>query len=382
MLMADWAATAVVLLGCLILLTTLLDILTTAFHPAAQSALTAYVNRSIYYLIEHFSRYLAPRGRRWLFSWTLPVTVAGLLIFWLSALLVGFALIYAPSMGRHGAFNSASGRLTWTDAFYYSGLCLTSIGLGDIVPREGFLRAATVGEGLCGLLVVGVTVTYLLAVFPVLPMMRVLATTLNEETDGQVGAVPMVLRYLAADSAEALAARCRELATQLMILAEAHSTHPVLFYAHPKRAEQSFLRVLAVTQRLILLLRYGVRHAEFRTLVRDPRVVGLEESYITVLHQLGNSLHLQVQARLADDTEGKLNEEYAEMLAILQSAGLRGEDHPTARERRAYSRFRLITDPYIAAYWANTGYSEIELFGDHVPLRGPTASLLEDEFEE
>jgi hypothetical protein len=42
----------------------------------------------------------------------------------------------------------------------------------------------------------------------------------------------------------------------------------------------------------------------------------------------------------------------------------------------------LVTDPYIAAYWANAGYSKDELFGDHKPLRGLTAPLVEEELDD
>lgn len=381
--MAGWSSSGIALLGCLLIVMTLLDILTTAFHPTAQSVLTARFNRAVWYLVEHTSRPLPRRTRRWLLSWTLPATVGGLLLVWLLALLVGFALLYAPSMERSGAFVSTAGHVGWGAAFYLSGLCLTSIGFGDIVPHEALLRAATIAEGICGLVVVGVTVTYVLAVFPVLPLLRVLASTLNEETDGRVNALPMVRRYLAVDSAEALTQRCRELATQLRMLAEAHSSHPVLFYAHPKLAEQSFLRVLIVTQGLIGVLRYGLRQADHASLVRDPRVVGLEESFIAVLRQLGRSLHLQVQA-LPDnlDEERALVADFDAVLAALQRAGLREDVVPSRHERRAYVRFRLVTDPYIAAYRANTGYTTEELWGDHPPLRGNTAPFADEQDDE
>jgi hypothetical protein len=377
--MATWSAAGSTLLGTVVLVVTLLDILTTVFHPTAQSPVSARVSRAVWYLVERLSRALPYRGRRWLLSWTLPVAVAGLLLLWLLALLVGFALLYAPSMGQAGAFSSTVGRLHWSDAFYLSGLCLTSIGFGDIVPRDGLLRAIAVGEGLCGLLVVGVSVTYVLTVFPILPVLRVLATTLNEETDGQVGAVPMVRRYLAVDSADALTQRCRELATQLVVLAEAHTTHPVLFYAHPKRAEYSFPRVLLVLQGLIALLRYGVRHTDFLTLVRDPRVVGLEETFIAVLRQLGGSLHLQLRVDPDPARERALAEAHARMLETLRQAGLYRDEPATRQERRAYIRFRLLTDPYIDAYLANTGYTPEDLRGDHPPLRGTTAPLADEQ---
>ncbi len=380
--MVAWGAAGSVLAGCLILVVTMLDILTTAFHPTAQSALTARFNRTVWFVFTRFSRLLPDRGRHFVLSWTMPATVAGLLIFWLLVLMSGFALIYLPGMTTPGDFTSAAGRLGWGDAFYFSGLCLTSIGFGDVLPREALYRAAAIAEGMAGLLVVGVTITYALAVFPVLPALRVLASTLNEETDGRVNAVPMVQRYLATDSAEALTARCRGLATELRLLSEAHSTHPVLFYAHPKRAENSFLRALIVTQQLVLLLRYGVRRADFATLVRDPRVVGLEETLIAILRQLGGSLHLHVQAATEIEEQRRLSDAFDELVKVLRETRLRGDEAPARAERQAYIRFRLVTDPYIRAYWANTGYTEEELWGDHPPLLGTTAPIFDPDVED
>jgi hypothetical protein len=378
---AGWGAAGSAIAGCLLLLVTLLDILTTAFHPTAQSALTARFNRAVWFLFERFSHLLPSRGRHFVLSWTMPATVAGLLLFWLLALLSAFALIYLPDISSPGSFSTTAGHLSWGDAFYFSGLCLTSIGFGEIVPRDAIFRTAAIAEGMAGLLVVGVAITYALAVFPVLPMMRVLASTLNEETDGRANAVPMVRRYLAANSAEALTARCRELATELRLLSEAHTTHPVLFYVHPKRAETSFLRVLIVIQQLVLLLRYGVRRADFATLVRDPRVVGLEESLIAVLRRLGGSLHLQVQAvaEIEAEEQRRLGDAFEDLVTVLRKARLRDEQPPSQAEKNAYIRFRLVTDPYILAYWANTGYTRDELWGDYPPLLGTNAPTFDED---
>ncbi len=280
-----------VALGCVVVAVALLDVVVTALHPAAESQLSARFHRALWFAVRYAARPLPVRARRALLGWTLPLSVAGLVLSWLLALLVGFALLYAPGLVTPRAFAHAVGAgpapTLWGDALYFSGVCLTSIGFGDIVPRAGLVRAAAVAEGLAGLLVVGVAITYVLAVFPVLPQARVLARTLNEEADGQVDALPLVRRYLAVGAMEPLAQRCRELATQLMTLTEAHTTHPILFYAHPARAELSFLRVLIVAQRLVAALRYGLRAQEHAGLVADPRVVGLEESLIAVLRTLG-----------------------------------------------------------------------------------------------
>lgn len=367
-------------LGAGIVLTVLLDVAITALHPAVESPFSARFHRTVWRVVRQFSRLLPPPRRGAVLSWTLPLSIGGLVLSWLLLLLVGFALLYLPGMvvsghvSGQGAFRAISTTaLGWGDAFYFSGVCLTSVGFGDIVPLHGLLRAASVCEGLCGLLVVGVAITYVVAVFPVLPVASVLALTVNEETDGQVTAVPLVSRYLSVGATEPLAQRCRELATQLMTLSEAHTTHPVLFYAHPVRVERSFLRVLIVTQQLVALLRYGLRDAGHATVVHDPRVIGLEESLIAVLRLLGSTLHVQVQA--PGDGAATLRQEYRTLLRTLQDAQLRGDADVEQAAQAAYVRFRLATDPYIAAYGANSGYTAEDLWGAHPPLRGTTAPI-------
>lgn len=381
--MAGWADAVVVLAGCALLVLTLLDIIVTTVHPTAESPLSPRVYRFIWRVVGWVAHRLPGRPRQRLLAWLLPGSIAGLLLLWVLLLLTGFALVYMPGMRHSSAFHTDGIRLGWPDAFYFSGVCLTSMGFGDIVPQWGWLRAAAIAEGLCTPLVVGVAVTYVLAVFPVLPLARTLARTLNEETDGRIDAVRMVQRYLSVGAAEALAARCRELATQISALSEAHTTHPVLFYAHPRHAEQSFLRVLLVAQRLIALLRYALPKERYPDLVRDPRVIGLEETLIGTLRTMGASLHLHVQAWDGQQQVLQaLDREHADLLDRLQTAGLLTGAAQRTGLRRGYVRFRLVTDPYIHAYWANSGYDADNVWGDHPPLRGATAPLPRDDEDE
>jgi hypothetical protein len=370
----------IALAACALLTLTLLDILVTTLHPSAESPLSPRVYRITWRAVGWVARRLPRRARQRLLAWLLPASIAGLLLLWVLLLLLGFALLYVPGTVHAGAFRADGVHLNWPDAFYFSGVCLTSLGFGDIVPQWGWLRAAAVAEGLCTPLVVGVAIAYVLAVYPVLPLARTLAITLNEETGGRVDAVPMVQRYLSVGASETLAARCRELATQISTLSEAHTTHPVLFYSHPHHAEQSFLRVLLVTQRLVALLRYGLPPDAYHNLVRDPRVIGLEETLIGALRTMGSSLHLHVQPW--ENRPGILQDlgrDHDDLLARLREVGLVADVTPSARLRRGYVRFRLVTDPYVYGYWANSGYDADDVWGDHPPLRGSTAPLPRDD---
>ena len=364
------------LLGASLVLLALYDILVTILHPYVQGTISARYYRLVWRTVRGLSLLLPIHQRRTLLSWILPLAVATLLLLWTLLLIVGFALIYLPQIGRTPSFSPIGVHAGFVEAVYFSGQCLTSIGFGDMVPRTDDLRLVSVGEGICGLLVVGVAAAYILTVFPSLSMLNGLAVTLNEETDGRPDAVPMVQRYLSAGALEALAQRCRELSIQLMVLGESHTAHPVLFYAHPRRVERSFPRILLVAQQLVALLRYGLRPSDYPQLVQDPRVVGLEESLISTLRELGSSLHLTVQPPHGGvDDRDDLRKDFYMLVASLRAAGLRNAEPPLRIERRSYVRYRLVTDAFIEAYGANSGYARVDLWGAYPPLRGLTAPL-------
>jgi len=70
-----------------------------------------------------------------------------------------------------------------------------------------------------------------------------------------------------------------------------------------------------------------------------------------------------------------LRGDYTALVAGLEATGLRGAGPVGRGEREVYVRYRLATDPYIAAYAANSGYAAEDLWGAHPPLRGTTAPL-------
>jgi hypothetical protein len=134
--------------------------------------------------------------------------------------------------------------------------------------------------------------------------------------------------------------------------------------------------VLIVTQRLVAVLRCGLRAADYPDLAQDPRVVGLEKSLIASLRRLGASLHLTVvPAGATGPALAALEQEYDALLEQLRAAGLRTDGAAQRSERRRYVRFWLVTDPYIHAYRVNSAYPADEPWGDYPPLRGTTAPL-------
>jgi hypothetical protein len=163
-----------------------------------------------------------------------------------------------------------------------------------------------------------------LAVYPALSRTRTLAAALDAEVAGQAGALPMVRRYLSGEHqwSSDLAARLRELSLELLALTEVHETHPVLYYAHPRRVQHSFLRILVTAQSLVGLLRYGLSPDRHGDVVRNPQLLLLEQSLHYSLRRLGASLHIPPLPPMKHQQHEQLAATYDTICRDLESLGL------------------------------------------------------------
>ncbi len=398
-----------VLAGMLCIALVQFDIVATVLHPEIESPLSSRLQR----LTRRFLGVIGGiiprrRARMLLLNWSLPMMVAGLIMLWLLLLALGFALIYYPWIGDDRVFSSDQPlEQTLLNALYYSGVTLATLGYGDIMPLATPLRVLAVIEALAGAVTISFAVAYVLAVYPALARTRTIAAALDGEVAGQSNALPMVRRYLTQNQrwGEELATRLREIGMELVALTQDHETHPVLYYAHPRRVQHSFLRILVTAQNLVGLLRYGLSPDQHPDLVRHPHLLLLEEALHYSLRRLTASLHIPPVAEPnPDDERERLLADFAMACTGLERLGLvsarmhntqpvpvlvettistdprvedgqqsirnndtvtyQGEadvfdpalDLASDSANQAYIAFRLETDPYIAAYAETCGY--------------------------
>lgn len=401
------------ILGLALLSLAVFDIWATVLHPGLESPLSNRFHRTGWRFISGVARRV-PFGAR-LQEAALPLLVAGLISLWIMLIFLGFAALYAPWLGVTGAFNIAQGATRhWSDAFYISGTALATLGFGDINPEAWPVRALVVLEGMSGTATISLAIAYVLAVYPTLSRLRVCVTALEAEVAGRVNGLPLLRRYLHEDGRwdSDLDDRLRALALELLSLTENHETHPVLYYNHPSRVQQSMLRMLVTTQHLIGYLRYGLSPEDHAILVKNPQVLLLEQAFAFSLRRLAASLHTATHeasdnpmdksryaadfARLCGDLEAlgltsarQLDAEPVPVLAQgtrypgpdteeLESPSFEAQrgigTHPGATDPAldlvsespvgAYTAFRLTTDPYLVAYAATSAYSLDEAQSD------------------
>lgn len=352
------------LVGAGLVLNTIGDILMTVLHSQKESRLSWAFNRAVWRVLRLVSLFLPARYKHRVLAWSIPAMIAGLIVTWILLLVAGYALIYAPWMSspQHFALPPRVGSQFIT-ALYFSGLTLATVGYGDVTPLSPAFRLVAVMEGFTGLIVISMSITFLLTIYPSLIQTSSLAESLNEETDGAVDAVPMVARYLASDNFEALADRVTHLNRELLAITEAHRLHSVLYYAHPVEVHLGLARVLVLIRGIVTTIRFGLYEAEpsrTRAYWHDPRVLTLQDSFSYTLRTFARSIHVpSYEEAPGPEAERTLRDEYRALRQRLCTLGLIASECGGAED--AYVEFRLRSDAYITAYRQHTGYESGEL---------------------
>lgn len=278
----------------MLVLLTLLDLALTTLHVQSESPFSTRLNRLVWSALSRASRLAPERWRDQMLGWALPLMLGTTMAAWALGYILGFALLHLPQIHDPSSFATQNPRSDIEDALFFSGVTFFSLGSSEISPEGTLARALAVLEGGAGLLMISLAVTYLLNVYPALSRKAAFADMLNQVTGGRADGVVAAERYLCEQRYEALASQLDRLNDELLYLAHAHRLYPVLYYVRSREAHESFARILAVGQGLVATLRYGLDPDTYPDVVRDPRVLMLEEGLLDSLHLLARSSHLSV----------------------------------------------------------------------------------------
>ncbi|WP_448627808.1 potassium channel family protein [Geodermatophilus sp. URMC 64] len=171
--LAGWLVTAA---GAAVVLLALRDIFHTLWHPSGRSGFSRRVMAAVW-------RAGRPRrGRHRVSVLAGPLSMGLVVIGWVALVALGWTLVYWPHLAGGFVLGSdlvTSGRGGLLDALYLSMVTVATLGFGDIVPTEEWLRIAVPVEALLGFALITAAVTWVLQVYPALTRRRSLAVRLS-----------------------------------------------------------------------------------------------------------------------------------------------------------------------------------------------------------
>lgn len=202
------------------------------FHPSLRGSFSDWVGRSIFRL---FRRY-----RPSLLSMAGPLTLVIIIFSWALLQALGFALIYWVAFPQDFELNpstqSEAAHGFWL-VLYYSLEVMTTLGLGDVLPKTNWLRLLATFQALIGFALLTASLSYIVLIYPALGRLRSLArrTEILVEAAHQTGI----------DAVSGSAERLISDLTDSVIQARIDFIHfPLIYYFHSDRRRSSLAHSL------------------------------------------------------------------------------------------------------------------------------------------
>lgn len=241
--------------GLILLLLVFYDIYATILratkHPGPFSEL---LNRGLWRIASRLTLKLDRRLRHRLLSAIGPLLMPLLITVLLITLLTGFALIYLPRMETEFSIGVKAHENLILQAFYFSGITLTTLGYGDILPESGLTRIAAMIESALGIAVISISITYLLTVYGALERKRALALKFYHQARQGADIPGFISSHFARGRFHSLTESLREATRDLQELLESHLEHPIIHYFHPVEVYKGLPRALFVVLETVAIL--------------------------------------------------------------------------------------------------------------------------------
>lgn len=297
--------------GAALLLLIAYDVYATVLHSSARyGPVGEGLNRAVWRVTRKLAFALGRRRRHRLLNAVGPALMPLLIVTYIVLLTLAFALLYVPHVPANFVIaDGARGEPGWLNAVYFSGITLTTLGYGDIVPRTAGLRFVALAEAASGFALISLAITYLLAVNSALERKRTVALSLRFQAGGGADAAGFIAHHFVDGRFYGLRDALRTSTRDIQALLEAHVEHPVIHYFHPIEVYRSLPRILFLLLETCSVIRTCVAAEESADLRNFPEVRTLEASARHVLRQLVDSLELERRMRPRRPSGGEREED-------------------------------------------------------------------------
>ena len=256
-----------------------------------------------------------------------PLLMPLLIVIFVIILILAFALIYYPRMPAQFIFANSPGGEQFLDAVYFSGVTLTSVGYGDIVPRTNAMRLLAMSESASGLALISLGIAYLLMIYGALERKRAVALSFYHQAGEGADAAGYIAHHFVEGKFYGLRESLREATRDIQELLESHVEHPVINYFHPVEVYKGFPRIVFLLLETCAIIRTTLDASIYSDFRNYPEVRTLEANTRYVLDELVASLDLERREAERDEAQPAAEERwlrrYRLNLKRLADAGIK-----------------------------------------------------------
>ncbi|WP_052056040.1 potassium channel family protein [Myxosarcina sp. GI1] len=251
--------------GVVLIAIAMVDIFITVLYPrTGNSLLSMPISKGTWNIFRQVARW--SKNDR-LLSYCGSVILIIVAIVWIALFVIGFALFLLPALGT--GIQATQGKIP-TDfgtAVYYSGFNFTTLGVGDLVPKNTVYRLVTILEAALGFATFTVSLTYLLSVLNALTQRNVFALSLHHRTGSRANATELLLGWGTGGKFDRAKADITYMTRDLLHLLESHHSYPVLHYFRFHEAQYSLARMTLITMDTAALLKSALDPQQYRDLI-------------------------------------------------------------------------------------------------------------------
>lgn len=268
-----------------------------------------------------------------------PAALLVLLAIWAGVLVLSFALLYRGTETRLAA---TSGQPDFRLFLYLSGETFFTLGYGDIAPTTGVGRAIAVAEVATGFSFLALIIGYLPGIFQAFSRREAEIMLLDARAGSPPSATELLRRHAGFNDTVALENLLQDWERWSAEFLESHLSYPILTLFRSQHDHLSWLAAVTMILDACTLLMVGVESATGRLPSRQARLTFAMARHVA--GDLSQILYTTPRTRVEERLPAAA---FAEMRAILASAGLRIREGPEAEHWLV--ELRRLYEPYVQA---------------------------------
>lgn len=345
----------VYLLGVGIIIVILADVFMTVLYPrSGKHTLSLLLSKGIWHLFCQASK-LPVVGSDRVLSYCGATVVIVIVVVWVCALTLGFAVLVWPALGSGIQASQGDTPTDFATALYYSGYTITTLGIGDLVPKSNWWRMITVLEAALGFSVITATITYLLSVYGALTRRNAFALSLYHRSTNGADAVQLLVQLKGFGHFEMATQTISDITRDMLFLLESHHAYPVLHYFRFREAKYSLARIALICLDLATLINTALHPKPYQPLIHSSAVTELENGGLDLLNQISDSF---LRQDLLNQCESKPDwrKRYFTAIEYLQKHDIEVVDDPELGADR-YVAYREKWDQIVVALAQYMKYS-------------------------